>query len=184
MLHSWCLMKLLRSGAYSVYTMQPYISLVSLHSKPCMYSCWCGLLLYRLFFALKQTHSFCMWFYMSEFLNIHWSVVLAALAWLVLHETAAISACSVYTIQPCTLLHKATYICKVHVYLAVICHLHFWQNDQGLLHATAVIQGWKDSQIRVGTESGPWRRTFSCQIAITWSRVQCFTTELSPLTML
>ena len=39
----------------------------------------------------------------SAFLNIHRSGVLTALAWLVPHETAAISARSVYTIQPCTL---------------------------------------------------------------------------------
>ena len=30
----------------------------------------------------------------------------------------------------------------VHSCLAVTCHLHFWQNDRGLLHATAVTQGW------------------------------------------
>ena len=39
----------------------------------------------------------------SAFLNIHRSGVLTALAWLVPHETAAISARSVYTIQPCTM---------------------------------------------------------------------------------
>ena len=39
----------------------------------------------------------------SAFLNIHRSGVLIALAWLVPHETAAISARSVYTIQPCTM---------------------------------------------------------------------------------
>ena len=38
----------------------------------------------------------------STFLNIHRSGVLTVLAWLVPHETAAISARSVYTIQPCT----------------------------------------------------------------------------------
>ena len=38
----------------------------------------------------------------SAFLNIHRSGVLTVLAWLVPHETAAISARSVYTIQPCT----------------------------------------------------------------------------------
>ena len=38
----------------------------------------------------------------SAFLNIHRSGVLTALAWLVPQETAAISARSVYTIQPCT----------------------------------------------------------------------------------
>ena len=39
----------------------------------------------------------------SAFLNIHRSGVLSALAWLVPQETAAISARSVYTIQPCTM---------------------------------------------------------------------------------
>ena len=29
---------------------------------------------------------------------------------------------------------------KVHVFLAVTCHLHFWQNDWDLLHSTAVTQ--------------------------------------------
>ena len=39
----------------------------------------------------------------SVFLNIHFNGVLTALAWLVPHETAAISARSVYTIHPCTM---------------------------------------------------------------------------------
>ena len=39
----------------------------------------------------------------SAFLIIHRSGVLTALTWLVPHETAAVSACSVYTIQPCTM---------------------------------------------------------------------------------
>ena len=39
----------------------------------------------------------------SAFLNIHRSGVLTALAWLVTHETAAVSARSVYAIQPCTM---------------------------------------------------------------------------------
>ena len=46
--------------------------------------------------AFKSAFYFC-------FFNIHRSGVLIALAWLVPHETAAISACSVYTIQPCTM---------------------------------------------------------------------------------
>ena len=41
--------------------------------------------------------------YYSAFLNIHRSGVLTAMAWLVPHETAAVSARSVYTIQPCTM---------------------------------------------------------------------------------
>ena len=39
----------------------------------------------------------------SAFLNIHRSGVLTALTWLVPHETAAVLARSVYTIQPCTM---------------------------------------------------------------------------------
>ena len=39
----------------------------------------------------------------STFLNIHRSGVLTALTWLVPRETAAVSAHSVYTIQPCTM---------------------------------------------------------------------------------
>ena len=31
---------------------------------------------------------------------------------------------------------------KVHACVAVTCHLHFWQNDRGLLRATAVTRGW------------------------------------------
>ena len=31
---------------------------------------------------------------------------------------------------------------KPHVCLAVTCHLRFWQNDRGLLRATAVTRGW------------------------------------------
>ena len=47
-------------------------------------------------------------------------------------------------------LHSKPY--RVHVCLAVTCHLHFWQNGQDLLHATAVIQEcnwyWNMSQHR------------------------------------
>ena len=54
-----------------------------------------------------------------------------------------LSTHSVYTIQPCTSLQchfMQSHICRVHACLAVTCHLHFWQNDQDLLHATVVTQ--------------------------------------------
>ena len=35
-----------------------------------------------------------------------------------------------------------SHIRKVYACLAVTCHLHFWQNEQGLSHATAVTRGW------------------------------------------
>ena len=41
---------------------------------------------------------------------------------------------------PCHFMQS--HISKIHAYLAVTCHLHFWQHDQGLLRATAVTRGW------------------------------------------
>ena len=38
-------------------------------------------------------------------------------------------------------VHHTT-IRMVYACLAVICHLHFCQNDRDLLHATAVTRGW------------------------------------------
>ena len=39
-----------------------------------------------------------------------------------------------------------SHIRKVRAYLAVTCHLHFWQNDHDLLRAPAVIRGWNGYQ--------------------------------------
>ena len=81
--------------------------------------------------------------FIARFLNIHWSGVLTALAWLVLRETAAVSAqvlCTPYNHAPCHFMQS--HIRKVYVCLAVTWHLHFWQNDRDLLRATAVTRGW------------------------------------------
>ena len=102
-----------------------------------------------LFSTLEQTHCARLWFYMSDklfivpFLNIHRSGVLTALAWLVLHKTAAVSAqvlCTPYKHAPYHFMQS--HIRKVYECLAVTCHLHLWQNDRGLLRATAVTRGW------------------------------------------
>ena len=45
---------------------------------------------------------------------------------------------------PCHFMQS--HIHKVHVCLAVTCHLHFRQNDRVLLHATAVTLGWNRYQ--------------------------------------
>ena len=105
--------------------------------------------------SLEQTHCACMWFYTSDwlfhsafyfifiFLNIHRSGVLTALAWLVPHETAAVSAqvlCTPYNHAPCHFMQS--HIREVYACLAVTCHVHVWQNDRGLLRATAVTRGW------------------------------------------
>ena len=66
------------------------------------------------------------------------------------HETAAVSARSVYTIQPCHFVQS--HIRKVNACLAVTCHLHFWRNDRGLLRATAVTRGGTDTEIRASAQ--------------------------------
>ena len=48
--------------------------------------------------------------------------------------------CTPYNHAPCHFMQS--HIRKVHAYLAVTCHLHFWQNDRGLLRATAATRGW------------------------------------------
>ena len=85
------------------------------------------------------------WLALWHFLifNIHQSGVLTVLAWLVPHETAAISAqvpCTPYNHAPCHFMQS--HIRKVYLCLAATCHLHFWQKDRDLLHATAVTRGW------------------------------------------
>ena len=82
----------------------------------------------------------------SAFLNIHRSGVLTALAWLVPQESAARESqswrvlCTPYNHAPCHFMQS--HIRKVYACLAVTCHLCFWQNDRGLLRATAVTRGW------------------------------------------
>ena len=90
------------------------------------------------------------------FFYIHRRGVLTALAWLVPHETAAISAqvlCTPYNHAPCHFMQS--HIRKVYLCLVVTCHLHFWQNDRDHLRATAVTRGWngyrKKSQHRKST---------------------------------
>ena len=48
--------------------------------------------------------------------------------------------CTPYNHTPCHFMQS--HIRKVHAYLAVTCHLHFWHNDRDLLRATAVTRGW------------------------------------------
>ena len=79
----------------------------------------------------------------SVFLNIHQSGVLTALTWLAPHEIAVVSVqvlCTPYSHAWCHFMQSC--MRKVYACLAVTCHLHFWQNDQDLLHATAVTWGW------------------------------------------
>ena len=81
------------------------------------------------------------------------------------HESAAVSAqvlYAPYTYAPCHFMQS--YIRKVYACLAVICHLHFWQNGLDLLRATAVTWGWNGyknkSQHRKSTLE---RKILSCR---------------------
>ena len=56
---------------------------------------------------------------------------------------------------------KLSHIRKVYACLAVTCHLHFWQNDRGLLRATAVTRRWNGYRNQSQHKSWPWRRKFS-----------------------
>ena len=40
-----------------------------------------------------------------------------------------------------------SHIRKVHAYLAVTCHLRFWQHDRDLLHAIAVKEGEEEAVV-------------------------------------
>ena len=62
---------------------------------------------------------------------------------------------SVYTIQLCSslkCLFMQSHVRRVHVCLAVTCHLQFWQNGRDLLRVTAITQGWNG--YRVASEEG------------------------------
>ena len=48
--------------------------------------------------------------------------------------------CTPYNYAPCHFTQS--HIREVHACLAVTCHLHLWQNDRGLLRATAVTRVW------------------------------------------
>ena len=48
--------------------------------------------------------------------------------------------CTPYNHTPCHFMQS--HIRTVHAYVAVTCHLHFWQNVRDLLRATAVTRGW------------------------------------------
>ena len=88
------------------------------------------------------------------FLNIHRSGLLTTLFGCYMAGTTwnccRLGARSAYTIQSCNFCFvlflqrhfMQLHIRRVHVYLAVTCHLRFWQNDWDLLRATVVTRWW------------------------------------------
>ena len=101
-----------------------------------------------LFSALEQTHCAHMWFYMSEWLFIVHFWIFTEMVYLQrwhgwCHKNLLPSRhvlCTPYNHAPCHFMQS--HIRKVYACLAVTCHLRFWQNDRGLLRATAVTGGW------------------------------------------
>ena len=108
------------------------------------------------------------------------SGVLTALAWLVPHETAAVSAqilCTPYNHAPCCFMQS--HIRKVYACSAATCPLHFWQNDRGLLRATAVIRGWTGCRNKSKHRKLTLEKKFlppllqGFEPTTFWSRVRC-----------
>ena len=124
-------------------------------------------------------------------MNIHRSGVLTALAWLVPQESAARESqsqrilCTPYNHAPCHFMQS--HICKVYACLAVTCHLRFWQNDRGLLRATAVTRGWNGYQNKSQHRKLTLEKKFSCCSSRDLNpqpfdhECGALTTELSPL---
>ena len=92
----------------------------------------------------------------------------------------------VYIIQPCTRL-QCRFIQShiVYAWVAVTCHLHFWQNDWGLLRATSVTRGWneyrnKSQHRKLTLEKKTLPPLLQGFVPATFrSRVRSLTTELS-----
>ena len=61
-----------------------------------------------------------------------------------------------YTSLQCRFIQN--HIGKVHVCLAITCHLHFWQNGRDLLCTTAVSRLGVRMEV-VGNEGGGWGGT-------------------------
>ena len=80
--------------------------------------------------------------FIARFLNIHRSGVLKRWhGWCHMKLLPSRRVLSIsYNHAPCHFMQS--HICKAYACLAVTCHLHFWQNDRDLLHATAVTRGW------------------------------------------
>ena len=110
--------------------------------------------------SLEQTHCARMWFYMSDYLFI-------ALFFFFFLSTEVVHLqrwhgwchmkllpsqrvlCTPYNSAPCHFMQS--HIRKMRAYLAVTCHLHFWQNDRDILRATAVTRGWNGYRTRTRT---------------------------------
>ena len=76
----------------------------------------------------------------SGVLSVLFGCYMAGTTW----NCCCLRASSLCTIQPYAMTRHfmQNHVCRVRAWLAVTCHLNFWQNDGDLLHAAAVTRGW------------------------------------------
>ena len=98
--------------------------------------CWSDWLFwYRVTVAIHSV----LWLFTKVVYLLHCMVF----TWLVPHEITAVLAHVLCTACSHAHAHSVwSHIHRVHVCLAITCHQLFRQNDQDLLHATAVTRGW------------------------------------------
>ena len=127
-------------------------------------------------------------------LNIHREVVTALLSCYTAGATwncCHLGASSVYAIQVLCMLVLSIFIWRhirrVHVCLAVTCHLLFWQHHWDLLCATAVTRGWNGYRNRSQHKKLTLEKKLLPPLLLGSEPVTfpsqgwCSTTELSPL---
>ena len=90
---------------------------------------WVTITFYRALWILTEAVAF-----LQRYLVVIWFVPTGNF-----RRFAARSVCKIlYTSLQCRFMQS--HILRGHAYLAVTCHLHFWQNDWDLLSASAVTQ--------------------------------------------
>ena len=104
--------------------------------------------------------SLCMWFWMKWCTDNQFGCYMAGAMW----NCCGLGASSVYTIQPCTSL-QCRFIQsrtgRVHMYLAVTCTCTFGKMTGIFYELLQQHRGGTDTEMRVSTESWPWRKKFS-----------------------
>ena len=136
---------------------------------------WLMIAYVALFSTLKQT--LCLHVILREWLTflsiflkypLKWCTYSAGMAgatWNCSH----LGASSVYTIQPFTFMQSHIHKVYHNVYLAVTCHLHFWQNDRDLLCATVVTWGWNGYQNKSAQKVNPGEENSPAAPAGIWT---------------
>ena len=90
--------------------------------------------------------------------------------------------CTPYNHAPCHFMQS--HIRKVHAWVAVTCHLHFWQNDRDRLRVTAVTRGWKRIPKQESAQKvDPGEKKYSPRSSCWDSNPRSFNHESSALTI-